>query len=622
MADKSRQYKGIRWHIRQPDSEIVEHLQQAGGFSEPVARVLVNRGYFDMDSVDRFIQANLQMLHDPMKLDGMIEAAERTYKAIKDNERIVIYGDYDVDGVTSSALLVKILKELGAKVTFFIPNRAEHGYGLHPETIDILYAKGAKLIITVDCGISAVEAVAHANDLGIDVIITDHHEPKSEKLESEYDITDDLDFSGSDEETKINNSLPKACAVINPKLGHYPFSGLAGVGVAFKFAHGLIKFCREKNFEKAHTTDLRNHLDLVALGTIADSVPLRDENRILVKHGLSTLKNSKKVGIQALIKVSKTQNVNVRSVAFGLAPRINAAGRLGDANDAVKLLLTESFSEAEDLAEKLDKINLERQKVERETFDKAKKMFESGFDVELPVGAKLAGGLYRYIPDCQKAIVLAGENWNPGVVGIVASRMVDRYYLPTVIISMDGNNGRGSCRSTRDFHIFDALSKCGDLLERFGGHKVAAGLSISKEKIDVFREEFCKIADEELDSEGIIPVQDVDAEIELRDCDIATAEQLDSFMPFGQNNPRPVFAVKKVKLVEIPRIIKEKHLKFCVMQYGEYRKIIAFNWADRLNEIQTWAEMDILIQPYLNYYRGAAELEFQLIDAKETLWIN
>ncbi len=605
MADESRVYKGMRWHVRQPDDKIVEHLQQAGDYSEPVARVLVNRGYYDMDSVERFIEANLQMLHDPMKLDGMSEAAERTYAAIENGDKIVIYGDYDVDGVTSSALLVKVLEELGARVTFFIPNRMEHGYGLHPETIDILSARGAKLIVTVDCGISAVEAVAHANDLGIDVIITDHHEPKSEETE-----------------IKNNNLLPKACAVINPKLGHYPFSGLAGVGVAFKFAHGLIKFCREKNFEKAHTTDLRKHLDLVALGTIADSVPLRDENRILVKHGLSALKSSRKPGIQALIKVSKVQNVNVRSVAFGIAPRINAAGRLGDANDAVKLLLTKSFSEAEELAGKLDKINLKRQKIERETFETAKKIFESELNVDLPDGAKLSGGLYRYLPDCPRAIVLSGDGWNPGVVGIVASRMVDRYYLPTVIISMDGEKGRGSCRSIRDFHVFDALCKCGDLLERFGGHKVAAGLSISEEKIKDFREKFCKIADEKLDSKNIIPMLDVDAEIELRDCDIAMAERLDSFMPFGQNNPRPVFAVRKVKLVETPRVLKEKHLKFCVMQYGEYRQVIAFNWADRLNEILTWAEMDILIRPYLNYFRGAAELEFQLIDAKESKWIN
>lgn len=622
MAEKSRIYKGIRWNVRQPDNEIVNHLQQAGGYEDPVARVLVNRGYFDMDSVNRFIHANLQMLHDPMKLDGMFEASERTFSAIENDEKIVIYGDYDVDGVTSSALLVKVLEELGARVTYFIPNREKHGYGLHAETIDILAAKGAKLIITVDCGISAVASVARAKELGIDVIITDHHEPKSEELESEYDITEDLVFSKNNEKTKINYSLPQACAVINPKLGHYPFSGLAGVGVAFKFAHGLIKYCREKNYEKAHTTDLRNHLDIVALGTIADSVPLKDENRILVKHGLSALKNSLKPGIQALIKVSKAQNINVRSVAFGLAPRINAAGRLGDANDAVKLLLTNSYSEAEKLAKKLDGINQKRQKIERTTFENAIKLFESKLDVELPDTAKLPGGLFRFLPEGPRAIVLAGKDWNQGVVGIVASRMVDRYYLPAVIISLNGKTGRGSCRSTRDFHIFDALCKCGDLLERFGGHKVAAGLSISEEKINKFREKLCEIAADEIDDEGMIPVLDVDAEIELRDCDITMAEILDSFMPFGQNNPRPVFAVRGVKLVETPKVLKEKHLKFCVMQYGEYRKIIAFNWADRENEIMTWAEMDILIQPLLNYYRGAAELEFQLIDAKESLWTN
>ncbi len=622
MAEKSRLFKGIRWNILEPDNNIVKHLQEAGGYAEPLARVLVNRGYFDMDSVERFVQANLQMLHDPMELDGMLAAVERTFRAIKNEEKIFVYGDYDVDGVTSAALLVTVLKELGAKVAFFIPERAKHGYGFHSDTIDILAARNAKLIITVDCGISAMDAVAHAGKLGIDVIITDHHEPKTEELASEYDISEDLFSQVEPENLKISVTLPKARAVINPKLGHYPFSGLAGVGVAFKFAHGLVKYCREKDYEKAHTTDLKKHLDLVALGTVADSVPLRDENRIFVKHGLAKLKNTTKPGLQELIKVSKVKEINVRSVAFGLAPRINAAGRLGDANNAVKLLLTQSYTEAEEIARELDKINQKRQKIERETFEKARAIFEKELDVKLPDGAKLPGGLIRYLPDCPKVIVLAGADWNPGVVGIVASRMVDRYYLPTIIISMDGEKGRGSCRSIRDFHIFDALCKCDDLLERFGGHKIAAGLSITKENIKSFQEKLCKIADDELKDETVIPVFDVDAELAFRDLTLSTVEQLESFKPYGQSNPKPIFAVRNVKIVETPKILKEKHLKLCVLQYEDYRRIIAFNWANRLDEILSWAEMDVLVRPYLNYYRGTAELEYQLIDAKESSWIK
>ena len=240
----------------------------------------------------------------------------------------------------------------------------------------------------------------------------------------------------------------------------------------------------------------------------------------------------------------------------------------------------------------------------------------------MPDGSRLPGGLFRYMPDCPRAIVLEGNDWNPGVVGIVASRMVDRYYLPTVIISMEGENGRGSCRSIRDFHIFDALCKCDDLLERFGGHKIAAGISIKEKKIDEFRNRLCEIAAGELNDEAIIPVIDVDAKVDFRDLNLEIVEKLESFKPYGQSNPKPIFAVKNVKIVDNPAVLKDRHLKLSVMQYGIYRKIIAFNWASRLDEILSWAEMDVIVQPYLNYYRGTAELEFQLIDAKESLWIK
>ncbi len=607
--------------------DLVTHLCEAGGFTEPLARVLVNRGYFDMDAVERFANPSLAMLYDPMTLGGVSSAADRVLDAIDHGEEIVIYGDYDVDGITACALLVYVLRELGAKVTYFIPSRAEHGYGLHVETVNELAARGVDVMITVDCGIGAVEATQCANKLGIDVIITDHHEPKVDESGDECDaalqssLFDHAIENGAANERFGNFDLvlPPACAVINPKLGHYPFSELAGVGVAFKLAHGIVKLARERNVKNAYSVDLKQHLDLVALGTIADVVPLRDENRILAKHGLAALAHTTKQGLQKLIEISRVRKIDVTTVVFGLAPRLNAAGRLGDASEAVKLLLTSNASEAQVIARDLDQTNRERRKVERETFASAVELFEKDLDGELPEMAKLPGGLHRYVPDGPNVIVLASAEWNPGVVGIVASRMVERYYLPAVIIALQGDRGRGSCRSTRAFHIFDALRRCSSLLEAYGGHRVAAGLTVSQENIDELRVQLDRIAGETLTDEDFVPVFDIDAEVRLRDCGLEFGEQLEAFKPYGQSNPRPAFVVRKVKLVEDPVVLKEKHLKFCVMQDGEYRHIIAFNWACRVQELVMWAQMDVLIHPYLDYYRGTARLELQLIDARESL---
>ena len=603
--NKIKTEENIRWNILKPDENIVAHLCDAGGFSDAVSRVLVNRGFFDMDAVEKFIFPSLKFLHDPMKLGGIARASERILEAISKKEKIVIHGDYDADGVTSTTLLMRILGELGAKVSYFIPTRSEHGYGLKTETIRKLASKNAKVIITVDCGITAIEPAKEAIKLGIDLIITDHHEPKIEEYNEEFDIPTKINLfehaieNGITKESTstFKHLLPDACAIINPKLGHYPFSELAGVGVAFKLAHGLIKLARERKFEKAESIDLKKYLDIVALGTIADSVPLRDENRIIVKHGLKIIGERKNPGFQKLMELANIKKLDARAVAFGLAPRINAAGRLADAGKAVELFLTPNISDAEIIAGELDFLNKKRQKIERETLKKAITLFESSFEADLPDTRILSGGLHKYLPDGPNIIVIASEDWEPGVIGIVASRMVDRYYLPAVIISIKDKKGRGSCRSTRDFHLYDALRQCEDLLERFGGHRFAAGLTVSVNKIDALREKLNKNAAATLSPESFVPVLDIEAVLKLKDCTTDFVENLEKFKPYGQDNPPPLFVIKGVKLVDEPKVLKEKHLKFTVMQEGEYKDIIAFNWAENAQKIVLWAKFDVVVQP-------------------------
>ncbi len=620
-------HKGTRWNIRHPDEEIVAHIRKTTGASEIVARVLVNRGYFDADSVERFMRARLQMLYDPLRLGGVKAAVYRIYKAIDAGERITVYGDYDVDGVTSTALLVRVLRALGADVDYFIPSRYDHGYGLHIPTLKNLAAAGTKVIITVDCGIGAVEPVRCAQESGIDVIITDHHEPRVEESDiDDFDLTVEnplFDYAVENHEAdkKLSNFahvIPPACAVINPKLGHYPFSELAGVGVAFKLAHGIVKIGRSEGRSCAEKIDLHRHLDLVALGTLADAVPLRDENRIFVMHGLPVMEQSDKPGIRALCDVSDVKNCSVETVIFRLAPRINAAGRMTHAESALKLMLTEDAAEAVTLARELDHLNKARQKVERETFRAAMEEFEKTIPVELPKNGKLSGGLRGYFEDSPGVIVLSSSEWNPGVVGIVASRMVERYYLPAVIIAVDGEKGHGSCRSIREFHIFDALRQCRQLLERFGGHRVAAGLTICEKNVSELRRRLNTIAMEELEEEERTPALHIDAEITLEECNLSCVEQLDLCKPYGQKNPRPMFAVRRVKIVEDPRIFKDKHAKICVLQGKTYQHIIGFNWAQRVEELLMWAQMDVVVCPYLDTYRGEPRIEMQLIDAQES----
>ncbi|NLF38598.1 hypothetical protein GX586_04090 [bacterium] len=620
------QHGKAEWRLLKPDEEIVRHLCASTRLPEQIARVFVNRGFLDADAVQRFLDASLSQLHDPFLLGGLRRAADRVLSAIHRQERIVIYGDYDVDGVTSTALLVRVLRALGARVSYYVPNRMSLGYGLHRQAIEELAVAHTNLIVTVDCGINAIEPVSAAQKLGIDVVITDHHEPKESDEEDELELVQQASlfnyaFENGDADarlTRFNLVLPAAYAVVDPKCGYYPFADLAGVGVAFKLAHGVVKLARERHIAQAFDIDLKEHLDLVALGTIADAAPLRDENRILVKNGLRVLAETRKVGLRKLIELSRLRQVDADSVVFGLAPRINAAGRMGDCRLAVELLLTANTAEAELIARDLDGLNQDRQRVERETFQNAIEQFESSLPIELPDTPVIPGGLQKFLPDGPRVIVLASDEWNPGVVGIVASRMVERYYLPTVVIALQGDAGRGSCRSVRGFHIFDALRECSDLLERYGGHRVAAGVTIARSNIEAFRERLNAVVRHDVHGDELTPVLDIDAVFDLRDYTLDLLDVLEKLPPFGQSNPRPVFLGRGLNLVETPTAINDRHVRFCVMQHDAYRQVIAFNGINSKDEISTWASMDVVFHPLVDHYRETT-LQLQMIDARECL---
>ncbi len=458
-----------RWTIREvEDNNSFKALADSLNISEVLARLLFLRDIKTFSQAKFFFRPSIESLHDPYLMLGMETAAKRVIHALTENQPICIYGDYDVDGTCSTALLYMFLKELGANVDFYIPRRLNEGYGLSKDGIDSIKASNdAKLLITVDCGITAIEETAYANELGMDVIICDHHQPKDE--------------------------LPNAFAILDPlkPLCGYPFNYLSGAGVAFKLAQGVAEKIGKREMPL-------QYLDLVALASAADIVPLIDENRVLVREGLDKINNNPRPGIHALIESSGLQpgNLNSGQVVFTIAPRINAVGRLGDAKRAVELLITESVAEARTMAKVLETENYDRRKIDVDTFDSALQLVENSIDLENEL-----------------AIVLHQEGWHPGVIGIVASRLVEKYYRPTIMLTTIDGIAKGSARSINNFNIYDALQKCEELLIHFGGHQAAAGLAIELDKVQEFKDKFNKIVRESITAEDLFPEVMIDAKI-------------------------------------------------------------------------------------------------------------
>jgi len=569
---KERSKEITKWHICKEDKELQLELSKEMNISPILAQLLINRGLKCSSEVKKFIKADFGNLNNPNLFLDMTKALDRIIYSINNDERILIYGDYDVDGITSTALLFSVLKEITSNIYYYIPNRFQEGYGLNEQAINIALKNKISLIITVDCGISSVCEIEKAKELGIDVIISDHHIPQS--------------------------SIPSAFAIINPKCDeNYPFKELAGVGVSFKIAQAL--YARlNKNQE-----NLNEFLDYVALGSIADSVPFVSENRILIKYGLRILNQTKKEGLKALIKECGLNEgeINTRDINYALAPRLNAAGRLEDPKIALELLLTESKERAKYLAKKLSEINNNRRNIGDSILKEAKIQAKKQINKEN-----------------NHVLVLSAENWNQGVIGIIASRLVEEFNRPTIVISEKNDIGKGSGRSTQNFHLYKAIEQCKELLTNYGGHEHAAGIGIQSKKILEFKLKINKIYQTFMTEKEIIPQLDIDASILLKDINFNLLKDIDTLEPFGFGNPKPVFCSYENKISNW-RLVGEKkqHIKMKVLEKDRLFYGIGFKLAKIGSKILTDNKrVSLAFNVELNRWNGAENIQINIKDIK------
>jgi len=566
---------GPRWVSLTCDEGAAAALAAALNVDSTVARLLCQRGFSDPDLASRFLNPSLDHLHDPMLLADMRVAVDRIMAAIARKERIAIHGDYDVDGVTSTVILRRALEMLGADVMHFIPERLKDGYGLQPAALERLHAGGVSLVVSVDCGIRGADAARRAKELGLDLIITDHHEPGTE--------------------------LPPAFAVINPKRADctYPDKHLAGVGVALKLVQAL---CHQAGRDAW----LPGFIKVAAIGTLADVVPLVGENRVIAKLGLDLLsRGPHKVGLRSLIDVAGLTGKTIDSyhVSFMIAPRVNAAGRMSTPDIATRLLLAADETLAEEvrsLATELDGENLRRQEEEAGIVAAARRIVQT--DPE--VGAR-------------SVIVVAGEGWHRGVIGIVASKLVDAFHRPAIVLAVEDGVAHGSCRSIAHFDMLGALERCASLMIRFGGHKQAAGLTLEAGRIREFRMAINAVADETLGPDDLIPRLRIDGDLTFRGITGGVAAGVAALAPFGAGNPRPVFAARGVAIVDGPRKLKERHLKMTLKQEGRIFRAVAWRAAERHDYLaEHKAAVDVAFSLEQNQYNGATYVELTVSDIR------
>jgi single-stranded-DNA-specific exonuclease len=555
-----------RWQLATYDEAVCQTIASECNLSPLIARLLVIRGIDTPKRARDFLQVSPELFHDPFLLDGMEKSVHRIRRAIDRKEPICIYGDYDADGVSSTSLMVHLMRQLGAVFDYYIPNRFKEGYGLHKDALARLQENGTKLIVTVDTGISAVEQVEFANQLGLDVIVTDHHEPPA--------------------------VIPEAFAVINPKKPgcSYPFDMLAGVGVAFKLAHALLD-------------EPPMHLiDLAAIGTIADLVPLVDENRIIASLGLKRLNQTRNIGLQALIRVCGLGDTELGAghVGFALGPRLNAGGRLETAEAAVKLLVSTDVDEAEQCAQTLDELNRERQELVQTMTEEAVEMVES-----------------LYPPDQNRVLVLAKEGWNVGVVGIVASRIVEKFYRPTIVLGIDPEKGtaKGSARSIAGFDMYEALTACKELLPHYGGHTMAAGMTLPIENLEPLRIKLNEIASNWLGEDDFIPLTKVDLTLDVDEISLDLAEQLELLAPFGMGNPTPLVMLTGVEAAGMRTIGRDNtHLKCSLTKEGKAIEAIGFQWAHITQSVTPRARFEVLGELSVNEWNGNRKPQLTIRD--------
>jgi single-stranded-DNA-specific exonuclease len=562
-----------KWELveSRPHEEI-ERLSRESRIPYTIARILINRGIETPEQVDRFFNPSNTHLHDPFLMRDMEPAVERIVKALGRRERIAIYGDYDVDGITAASMLYLFLKDLGGDVVPYIPDRQNEGYGISETGILELGKGGAGLIVSVDCGITSIAEARIARAHGIDLIISDHHEP--------------------------GDLLPEALALCDPKREgcEYPFKELSGVGVAYKIAQGI---AQRLNLEAEYT---EKFMDLVALGSAADIVPLVDENRVFVKLGLEKINNQPEVGLASLIETAciKAGKIEVGDIVFGIAPRINAVGRLGSALRAVKLLTTRDRAFSREVAGVLEEENRRRKDIDNTTLEEAVAEIQRTMD-----------------PFDARSIVLSREGWHPGVIGIVASRLIERYYRPTVMITIENGQGKGSARAIAKFDIYQALKACSDLLLQFGGHKYAAGLTIAAENIPAFKERFEQVCREIIPEEDLVPKIKIESEISLDEITGEVVGSLKRFAPFGPKNNRPNFFSRGLEVLDVPRIVGSNHLKFRAGQGGVSFDAIGFNlgqYLGRVNNGSRTIEMVYAVEE--NEYNGRKSVQLRIKDLR------
>lgn len=558
-----------KWECYNLDNEKVEELVKKRHITNLLASILVNRGIIDGEKINVFLNPTRKDFYNPFLMPDMEIAVKRIVKAIENKEKIMIYGDYDADGITSITVLKKYLNEIGLKTGEYIPNRLNEGYGLNKDAISKIYNDGYKLMITVDCGISGLEEVDYANSLGMEIIITDHHEP-AEKL-------------------------PEAIAAIDAKRkdNKYPFNQLAGVGVVFKLIQAISTELKleEKEYLK--------YLDLVCIGTISDIVPLVDENRVIAKLGLKLIEKTKNIGLKTLLNIADLKKIDSNAISFGVAPRINACGRMGFQEEALQLFLTEDSGEATKIAKRLVQFNQERQAKEKQIFEEVIEKIEKD-DKD------------------KKCIVLAEENWHHGVIGIVASKITEIYYKPSILICLEGDKGKGSGRSVPGFDLYTALTKCSDYIEKFGGHSMAIGITIKKENFEKLKEAIEKYAQESNISD-IMPIINIDKEINLKNINIEEVKSLELLEPFGEGNKMPLFLLRNLKIDSIRALSGGKHLKLTLKQDNNIVDAIGFNMGDLSKEYLLGDKVDVVGTIEINSFGNKENIQINLKDIRKAM---
>ncbi len=554
------------WELKPQNPLLQKELASSLNISPILGQLLINRGLRTPEEAHEFLRCDLGSLADPYLLKDMDVACNRIRKAISHNEKIAIYADYDVDGLTGCAILMKAVTDLGASAPiYYIPNRLREGYGLNSQAIKRLYEQNVSLVITVDCGVGDHSAVEYARQLGLDIIITDHHQPTAR--------------------------LPEALAIIDPKRSDsaYPYRELSGVGCAFRVVQALTG------------RQVLEWLDLVALGTVADVVPMTGENRVLTKHGLHQLSKTKWLGLGALIDVAglSEKDLTTLDVGYILGPRINASGRLGDADNSIKLLLATSQEEAESLARVLDEANSERRRIQNQTLK------EAIAKVEKEINFK-----------DHRTIVIWDEAWHSGVIGIVASKVAERYYRPTILFSVREGKGRGSGRSIKNFHLFEALERCQDLLERYGGHRGAVGLTIDEKRLSDFRQVINSIASELLTPGDLVPKVEIDLEIPLSSLTTEVVAEIETLDPFGPDNPRPIFLSRDLTLRAKPGVAGKESLRMWVTDQRVTYEAAWRRPARTLPSDLAARGIHLAYSPSIYHWRGQPQIRLELVDMK------